>query len=367
MSGALSSRFGCARPISSTNRTKSKPSDRVDDRTGGHRAIGAEVGVVSPDRGAGRLELAPEVAVVVTVEEVDDDRDRVARGDDGGLASQTSERGELRAQLLLPRAHANPLDLRQRGDRRERGDREAGLVMIVVGAEQLHVEPGQRPLERLVERDAQQEKAVHVLATVAGAQAMGAGGKSRVEPEGRRETARREAEPASRVGPLPPGIGVIAGRGSLLRSHDLRRASPRLDRHGDALLGRSNVGRGRGLVGTTFRDCALVLRSRLRSPAGQAGLGHGLIRARGRAPQHVPRDLGEHAAVVLRHGASFPGSDRTHESSADDEGDHRRNSCGQPLAEPRYAALSPGICREHGLRPPWCFELIGLLRYDPTQ
>ena len=53
--------------------------------------------------------------------------------------------------------------------------------MIVVGAEQLHVEPGQLLLERLVSGSAQQEKAVHVLATIA-AQATGAAERAGSRP-----------------------------------------------------------------------------------------------------------------------------------------------------------------------------------------
>jgi hypothetical protein len=60
--------------------------DLLDEGPGGHRAVGVESGVVGANLGAGGLGLAAEVAGLVGLEEVDEDRQRRGGADAGGRA-----------------------------------------------------------------------------------------------------------------------------------------------------------------------------------------------------------------------------------------------------------------------------------------
>ena len=134
----------------------------------GHRAIELELGIVLPERGADGFELAPERPLVIALEEVDDDRDRRRATDAGLLSLRSSHRGQLRAQLLLRRAHAQPRDLGQRGERGERSDGQPGLVMVVVGPEQVDPEAGELLFQGVVPRNGQQHEAVHECTALSG-------------------------------------------------------------------------------------------------------------------------------------------------------------------------------------------------------
>jgi hypothetical protein len=180
--------------------------DLVDDRPGGHGAIELQGRVVLPECGAGGFELLPEVPALIALEEIDDDRYRRRGVDDGCLRLRAAKLGQLQADLLLRRAHPEPFDVGHRGDRFERSDRHPDLVVVVVGPEKLHTEGGQLPLERLVEADSRQEKAVHELPAPS-AESGGVGLQRGVEAERRGEVARREAERARGAGALPPRVG----------------------------------------------------------------------------------------------------------------------------------------------------------------
>ena len=216
--------------------------DLLDDGPGGHRAVEVEPGVVGANLGAGGLELTAEVAGLVRLEEIDEDRQRRGGADAGGRAFRASHGSELEALLEVRRAHADPLHLGHGGDRRQRGDGQAGLVGVVVTAEQLGAEPGERVLRRLVQPVAQQDEAVHVL-VAARAEGGGVGLQRGIEALRGRQDPGREAERAPGVLALAPGIRLVP-HGRLLGA--LRRPQRTgLDGNARGLLGGRHVSEGR--------------------------------------------------------------------------------------------------------------------------
>ncbi len=152
----------------------------------------------------------------------------------GPLGPSVAHVGQLQAQLLLRQAHAEPLDLSQPGDRLDRSDGHAGLVVVVVRTEELDAEAGQLALERPVRRHAKQEEPVHERSPL-GAPPVGLDLQRGVESGRRGEGARRKAERARGVRRrLAPRVRLIAG-GSRGRRRPLRRRGRRRSIHADAL------------------------------------------------------------------------------------------------------------------------------------
>ena len=228
-------------------------------------------------------------------------------------------------------------------------------MVVVVRAEELHAEAGQLLFERLVEADPQQEKAVHELPALR-AQSVGVGLQRGVEPGRRGEDARREAERARGVR-RAAATSWIDSRRSPPSKHLLWRRGPGRNRDDDALARGGHVRGGRDQLRRTLDNGNLLLRFR----HGRSRLGHRLIAARGPAAQDVSRNLREDPAVVRRHRDPPLAADRRHESGPDQHGDHRGDGWSNTLSEPGQAARSLGICHEHLLRPPECFEWLRTL------
>ena len=321
--------------------------DLLDGRRRGHRAIEEERGVVLADRGPRGFQLPPEVAALVPLEEIDDDRKLGARVDGDTLPLRRTKRTQLGAHLLMGCAHPDPFDLGERRQCVDRPDGQPGLVMAVVRPEEPDPKTGQLLLERSFERSPQPQEPVHELPALR-PQSVRLRLQRGVEAGGRRQETRRKAERARGFRTrLPPRVRLIPG--DPRRRNELRRRRGR-GRNRDAypLSTGADVGDERSKIGRAPHDRQRLLRLR----AGSDRLGHGRRWADRPSSENVVRRFRQELAGVRRRRDSVLAPDGRRESGTGQHGDHRQGGSDKAPVECASSIVTSAMCHEHLLCAP---------------